>query len=141
MGRVSNADLFGKTLALDTFSHNTDRHQDNFLYLDLAGEIVARVIDFSHAWFVAGWPLPALPMGPCNTTTQWPVLRAQSPTPYMPRVDVLDAIAALPEDWLLSTCEAMPPTWRTGLDTDQLNSWWQGGGRTERIRAAKSHLT
>ena len=140
MGRISNPELFGKTLAFDTFSHNTDRHEDNFLYLDLAGEIVARVIDFSHAWFVAGWPLPALPLSPCNTVTQWPALRAQHRTPYAPRLDVLDAIAVLPGDWMERTCDRMPAPWREGLDLQNLTAWWQGGGRAERIHASKSSL-
>lgn len=51
-GRVSNGDVFAQTHAVDLFVHNTDRHRHNYLYIELAGDIVARVIDFSHSLLV-----------------------------------------------------------------------------------------
>jgi len=140
MGRISNPQVFARTHAADLVVHNTDRHRNNYLYLELAGDIVARVIDFSHAWLVAGWPLPALPMGFCNTTHELPLLLAQDPAAYTPPQAVLDALAALPASWMHDTLQAMPQPWLAADQRALLQVWWAGHGRAERLLSAQSAL-
>jgi hypothetical protein len=140
MGRISNPSVFERTHAVDLFVHNTDRHPGNYLYLDLAGDIVARVIDFSHALMVMGWPLPALPMANCNTTNHLPALLAQNAAPYQRPDGIMDRIAALPADWMRNTLSNMPDAWLSTAQKDSLCLWWEGSLRTERVIAAKSVL-
>lgn len=138
--RISNPQVFAKTHAVDLFVHNTDRHRNNYLYLELAGDIVARVIDFSHSLLVEGWPLPHLPMRPCNTTREWPTLRGLCASGYTKPQAVVDAIAALPADWLARHIASMPAQW---LDSDmamRLTAWWAGPDRQARVLATQSNL-
>ena len=139
-GRISNPQVFARTHAVDLFVHNIDRHCGNYLYLDLANEIVARVIDFSHAWMVMGWPLPPLPMGACNTTNLLPWLLAENPLPYQKPSDVLNHIAALPEDWMASTMASMPTPWLGAAMRENLDQWWRGSLRPARVYQAELNL-
>lgn len=139
-GRISNPQVFERTLAIDLFVHNTDRHRGNYLYLELAGDIVARVIDFSHALLVMGWPLPDLPMAPCNTTQELPHLLAQNPSPYQAPHDLLERIKALPSEWMETTLEDMPSAWLSEDFRQALRQWWEGDSRLLRVNQAKSSL-
>lgn len=139
-GRISNPQVFERTHAIDLFVHNIDRHCGNYLYLELAGEIVARVIDFSHALMVMGWPLPALPMASCNTTQWLPELLGQNLEPYQRPEDVIACLAALPSDWMHQTLEPMPTQWLSVSQRQDLAQWWASSARTQRLDAAKSAL-
>lgn len=140
MGRITNPQVFERTHAIDLFVHNTDRHRGNYLYLELAGDIVARVIDFSHALMVMGWPLPALPMPACHTTTELPALLAQNPHAYQRPTDILERIAALRADWMTRTLADMPAPWLNLERKAALVQWWQSNARQDRLNAAKSAL-
>lgn len=139
-GRISNPQVFEQTHAVDLFVHNTDRHCGNYLYLELAGDIVARVIDFSHAWAVMGWPLPPLPMQTCHTTTQLPILLSQNPAPYQPPTNILDRIARMADDWMECTMTDMPTIWLDAAQRIAIDLWWRSGARTTRANDAKSVL-
>ena len=140
VGRISNAQVFERTHAVDLFVHNTDRHRGNYLYLDLAGDIVARVIDFSHALLVMGWPLPALPMESCNTTQHLPGLLGQNPKPYQRPTDILQRLAALPDEWMRDALADMPAPWLAPAWRMALRQWWVGASRQRRLFAAQSAL-
>lgn len=139
-GQVSNGDVFAKTHAVDLFVHNTDRHRHNYLYLELAGEIVARVIDFSHSLLVEGWPLPSLPMQPCNTVDEWPILNSMCTTGYARPQDVVDRISSLGNGWIFEQLDDMPIQWMSDELALKLGVWWLGEGRKERIIATQSNL-
>lgn len=140
MGRISNPQVFERTHAVDLFVHNTDRHCGNYLYLELAGDIVARVIDFSHALMVMGWPLPDLPMETCNTTLELPNLLAQNIAGYQRPDDIISNIAALPAAWMQNTLAAMPDPWLNATQRNVLAQWWSGSDRVNRLNAAKLAL-
>lgn len=141
-GRISNPGIFAPTHAVDLFVHNTDRHRGNFLYLELADEVVARVIDFSHALLVEGWPLPALPLdADCNTSREWPVLLQEcAHTGYIKPTHVVEQISALSNDWLFECLAEMPEQWLPDDLLLKLACWWVGDGRHRRVRAAESAL-
>jgi hypothetical protein len=139
-GRISNSQIFEQTHAVDLFVHNTDRHCGNYLYLELAGEIVARVIDFSRAWTVMGWPLPPLPMPACNTTTELPALLSQNPKPYQPPTTILDRIVTMADDWMESTMTDMPTVWLDTAHRVELDQWWRSDARKTRANDAKLAL-
>lgn len=139
-GHISNGEVFAKTHAVDLFVHNTDRHRHNYLYLDLAGDIVARVIDFSHSLLVEGWPLPSLPMAPCNTTQEWPVISQMCATGYARPQDVVDKIANLGSAWMFEQFDHMPAQWLTDELALKLGVWWLGEGRQLRLQATQSYL-
>lgn len=138
--RISNPEVFAKTHAVDLFVHNTDRHRNNYLYLEIAGDIVARVIDFSHSLLVMGWPLPVLPLGVCNTTNEWPLLLSQCTSGYVRPLDITQRIQALDDGWLFEQLEDMPVQWLSDEMALRLGVWWLSEGRKLRLDATQSHL-
>lgn len=139
--QVSNSKIFGDVLAADLFMHNVDRHIGNYLYLYLAGEVVARVIDFSRAWLFNGWPLPPLPLpAACHTMTCVPTWRGQYAASYVKPVAMLDSIAALPDEWMAQILNNMPSAWLSKDARIELRQWWVGNGRRTRVESAKSFL-
>lgn len=136
--RVSNPELFSSIFGIDWFSHNDDRHLGNYLYLDIAGDIVLRPIDFSRAWKHHGWPLPNLPLNTCNTLSfkpHWEALHG-----YTKPDAILDKIGGLPSDWMEQAIDAMPPAWVTAAERTDLIDWWTKLGRQARVNHAKSTL-
>lgn len=138
--RISNTEVFAKTHAVDMFVHNTDRHRHNYLYIEVAGDIVARVIDFSHSLLVEGWPLPSLPMTTCNTTSEWPLLNSLCTSGYKRPQDIVDKIAALDDGWIDERLNEMPAPWLDQSMAHNLTTWWQGSGRKDRLIATQSSL-
>ena len=140
-GQVSNPDVFGKTLAVDLFAHNVDRHIGNYLYLDLAGEVVARIIDFSRAWYFSGWPLPALPLpAGCHTIQSLQHWMVRYQGSYVRPTAVLQAISDLPDDWMRETLATMPSAWLSKDDRLALRQWWVSEARRTRITSATQNL-
>lgn len=141
MNRVSNPEIFGRVFAADLFVHNVDRHMNNYLYLDLAGDVVARVIDFSRAWFHNGWPLPPLPLpSACNTMACAPWWMTRHSAHYVKPTAMLDSIASLPNEWMLDTLSLMPDAWLGKEERNQLQEWWVGSARRARVESAKLNL-
>jgi len=136
---VSNPQVFSDTMAVDWFAHNDDRHLGNYLYLDLAGDIVVRVIDFSRAMLYQGWPMPSLPLpAACNTMSgfrAWSVHHS-----YQKPLSLLQVMAAMPSDWMSNILDEMPPQWLDQQMRDNLMNWWAGPQRQQRINEAELHL-
>ncbi len=139
--RVSNPDVFAKTLAVDLFAHNVDRHLGNYLYLDIAGDVVARIIDFSRAWYFSGWPLPPLPLpGHCNTIRCLPHWMLKYGGQYAKPTAVLQQIAELPDEWMRETLSTMPGAWLSKTEQIALRQWWVSKARLTRITSAMQNL-
>lgn len=139
--QVSNPELFATTHAVDLFTHNDDRHLGNYLYLELAGDVVMRVIDFSRAWMHHGWPLPSLPLSSsCQTINCLPAWRQEYAAHYIAPLDVLTAIGALPDEWMRDILEPMPSDWLSHEERIRLRQWWVGSARKMRLAKAQSCL-
>ena len=138
---VSNPDIFARTHAADLFLHNLDRHLGNWLYLDLDGDVVARVIDFSQAWLINGWPLPDLPLPAASKTMVClPVWMGQHRANYVRPEAILDKVASLPVTWMLETLAGMPDAWLDAAERLKLRHWWISEARTTRVESAKANL-
>jgi hypothetical protein len=139
LSRVSNPSVFSETFGIDWFSHNDDRHLGNFLYLELAGEVVARPMDFSRAWMYHGWPLPPLPLpNTCNTMTQrlfWAAAHG-----YVRPMSIIDRVNEQAHDWMQKTIDEMPQAWVTQPERDALIAWWKSSSRQSRVNNAKSTI-
>lgn len=143
IGKVSNSGVFEQTHAVDLFVNNTDRHCGNYLYLDIAGDIVAKVIDFSHALIVEGWPLPQLPLDVgCHTSTQFHHLQAcYNPShTYSQPLDILQKLRLLPDDWMEDLIHEMPTEWLDNQLKDELCNWWKSPLRSDRIQSTQGCL-
>lgn len=140
MRGVSNPEVFLDTYAVDLFVHNTDRHYDNYLYLDLAGDVVAKVIDFSHALMVMGWPLPDLPMNACHTTECITYFLSHLEQRGDTSKKIISSIENLPSGWMAETIKSLPESWLTIKERDELHHWWVSPNRQHRLDMAQSSL-
>jgi hypothetical protein len=136
---VSNPHVFSETFTVDAFSHNVDRHLNNYLYLQIAGDIVLRPIDFSRSLLQWGMPLPPLPLdSSCNTIAarkSW-----QAAHPLHSGNSIQARLAAIPNDWMLRVVDSMPAPWLDPVMREKLLAWWVSPDRQARVVDAQSHL-
>jgi hypothetical protein len=67
-------------------------------------------------------------------------LLAENAAPYQRPDAVLDAIDALPEDWMQRALDPLPKSWINEAGRDALDQWWRGHPRKLRLNDAKSAL-
>jgi hypothetical protein len=137
---VTNPELFSDAYALDMTTHNEDRHINNYLYMELAGDIVVKVIDASRAFVYHGWPLPALPLKPnSNTITNRRLWERFHPHQPVRAHNITLKIAGLPPDWMATTLAKMPAEWMGSALQSALSDWWVGS-RNERLIEVQHQL-
>ena len=134
---IANSEEFSRIFATDLFAHNIDRHYANYLYVNVGNSINLMAIDFSRAFLYHGWPLPPLPMGPCNTLnfkTKWEVL-----FPVATQEALLGMILAMPVEWMENIIALAPDEWCDAETKSRLCSWWKQD-RSSRVDAVKGVL-
>lgn len=137
---VSNPEIFSRTLAFDNVVHNVDRHVNNYLYLEIAGDIVAKVIDSSRALLFNGWPLPPLPLpASCNTISNRNLLERYYPFDANASYLILNRIDVLPKKWMKIVLDNMPDEWMSNELKSALCAWWENG-LAQRINDARGCL-
>jgi hypothetical protein len=138
--QVTNGGIFSDTFAFDLTVHNVDRHLANYLYLDLAGDIVAKLIDASRAFIYHSIPIPLLPMEPDSKTMICKPYWEQFHPYQKPRgLAIAQSIRMLPQDWMKETCASMPTEWLAAPDLDVLDTWWRTE-RSNRMTAVEQEL-
>lgn len=138
---VANPEIFSQALAFDYEVHNPDRHLENYLYYLKDGQIFAQLIDFSRAFLVAGWPLPALPMDPMDATVEtlpkWKYWHAYDSS----AADrVISKWIELPSDFMERVTHQIPEDWLPERLRSELNSWWKSAERIKRANDAAYQL-
>jgi hypothetical protein len=138
---VKNTEVFSQTLAFDYGAHNPDRHLENYLYLNKAGEVQIELIDFSRAFLVSGWPLPDLPMDDMEATVdsikEW---RAFHPFDLNQAFKVIAHWITLPSDFLQPILASMAPGWLDTKMEERLLEWWKSPDRFNRAHNASQCL-
>lgn len=123
---VSNGGIFSEAFAFDLCVHNVDRHLNNYLYLELAGDIVAKLIDASRAFIYHGIPIPGLPMlSSENTMRARPIWHGFHPYDKGRAMSVGNRVLGLPDDWMADTLEGMPVDWMGDTTRQELDNWWR----------------
>lgn len=138
---VQNSNVFSGTLAFDFTSNNGDRHLNNYLYLEVQGQILIKLIDFSRALNFNGWPMPQLPIPPGENTNldfyKWslahPFIKAEAEK-------IINKWNALPNDRMSQILGPMPLAWMSDADRQILIDWWSSDARIQRGNEAKRSL-
>ncbi|WP_147384068.1 HipA domain-containing protein [Noviherbaspirillum sedimenti] len=137
---VSNKNIFSDAFALDLTVHNVDRNLGNYLYISLAGDIVAKLIDASRAFIYHGLPIPPLPMDDeSQTMCARPCWEMYHPYDKARALEVAKKIKYLPLDWMTTTLDGMPSEWMDEGTREALDLWWLAE-RAERIEAVEHEL-
>jgi hypothetical protein len=130
---------FSAIYAFDLFVHNVDRHTGNYLFVGSRNaNVTVRAFDFSRAWTQRGWPLPSLPLAPCNTLVHYRNTMKVHPFDMTAASALLDKIKAVPVSWVQTVHNEIPPPWLDKATRNAIVKWWSTGGdmvsRVDEIR-------
>jgi hypothetical protein len=125
VGKVTNPEQFSAIYAFDLLIQNVDRHLNNYLYLQLAGDTVVKAVDHSRCLWFSGWPMPAPPPDAASNTMRgraiwgadaaWDAGVARGVLHQWGQIDQSDVQRML---------DRAPAAWiQPGL-RDQLLTWW-----------------
>ena len=140
VGKVTNPTQFSAIHAFDLLIHNVDRHLNNYLYLQLAGDTVVKAVDHSRCLWFEGWPMPAPPPAPHSKTmlarSHWEPIATWCH----------EAAAAVVQSWRQITrneveevLDSMPIAWVRANRRAELLAWWgspEWDARTTQVEGA-----
>lgn len=125
IGKVTNPDEYSAVHAFDLLIHNIDRHLNNYLYLQLAGDTVVKAVDHSRCLWFSGWPMPAPPPVATSNTmkcrAQWTVDAAWNP---MAATGVIDQWRQIARSEVEAILDSAPVAWIQSARRDDLLNWW-----------------
>lgn len=137
--KVTNPQEFSKIFAFDLLVHNVDRHPNNYLYLQLAGDTVLKAMDHSRTWWFSGWPLPPPPPErSSNTMTYFSVWNSSVAWQDTSAFSVIEAWLSLDRSDFVEIIAGIPEQWSSCVNMNALINWW---GSTEWTRRAESVKT
>ena len=124
-GWESIVPLYRAIFAFDLLIHNVDRHLNNYLYLQLAGDTVVKAMDHSRCLWFSGWPMPSPPPVQSSTTmqgalhwkslVQWEKARADK---------VVDEWCTITKDEVAAIFDAAPAIWTNQQQRNDFLQWW-----------------
>lgn len=121
------ADRMSIAYALDLFVANIDRHFGNFLYsVNSLSQRTAMPIDYSHAWWVGGWPLHDIHHKTNPTTIHMDIMRGMGMWRAPQALMALGTISQIRTTALESWLEQMPAQWLSEANKATLVTWWGG---------------
>lgn len=122
---ITNPHVFSSTLTFDCLIHNDDRHLNNYLYLNIAGDLVAKIMDHSRTWWHSGWPLPAPPPpASSKTVLAFQFWNGKIAWDTASSHQVLSAWRGTTLAEVTTIIDSAPPVWVNPLHRQQLLSWW-----------------
>lgn len=134
------ADRLSIIYAMDLFVANIDRHFGNFLFgVNSLGQRTVMPIDYSHAWWVGGWPLKDITAHNNATTNSIAIVRAmdlwRAPAALLALGSLSQIKAVTVRKWL----DLMPPSWLNESDKIALVTWWGSEDFHARVSKCISH--
>lgn len=134
VSKVTNPEQFSSIHAFDLLIHNLDRHLNNYLYLQLAGDTVVKAVDHSRCLCFSGWPMPAPPPDPSsNTMRAVPTWLADAGWHAAAGQAVIDAWRHLPVDEVKAVFDEVPSDWVDLVWKKDFLAWWGSSAWSDRI--------
>lgn len=127
---------FSRWLAFDLFTNNYDRSLKNFLLHEKEGGGLSLAgLDFGGALFAQGWPPGQLALGDPTLLIRRG-LAGRFPLDARASAKLLDQLASLPDDWMQTCLEELPPEWDRSPTFKNVQAWWprHRHGRIARIK-------
>jgi len=119
------ADRLSIAYALDLFIANADRHFGNFLFrCNSLNQRTIMPIDYSHAWWVAGWPPADLTAAHSATTNHLKIVRALGLWRAPQALMALGTLSQISPSTLGVWLDAMPEVWLADDQKSRLLTWW-----------------
>lgn len=125
IGSVTNPKEFSAIYAFDLLIHNVDRHLNNYLYLQLAGDTVVKAMDHSRCLWQSGWPLPAPPTDAgSNTTLAKNTWSAEAGWDKTGALTVVEKWKKISQADVAAIIDSAPKAWVETLRRQELVDWW-----------------
>lgn len=125
VSKVTNPTEFSKIFAFDLLVHNVDRHMNNYLYLQLAGDTVLKAMDHSRTWWFSGWPLPAPPPSAATATmSNFPLWTGQAGWDRTAADSVVNAWSGISAQDAADMVDSAPSCWIDPVLRQNLIAWW-----------------
>lgn len=138
---IDNSHVFSGTLAFDFASNNIDRHMENYLYLEVQGKILIKLIDFSRAFDFCGWPMPSLPFEvTAHTSKDYYTWSKKYPLIKSEAEKIIKKWNSLPNDIMGFILDQMPTEWMSNEDRQKYVEWWSSDARIQRGNDAIGNL-
>ena len=123
--KVTNPNEFSAIHAFDLLIHNVDRHLNNYLYLQLAGDTVVKAVDHSRCLWQSGWPLPAPPPSSAsNTMVSLPVWTAQAAWDKAAATGAVAKWGQISKTDVKGIIDSAPTAWVDPTKQDDILNWW-----------------
>lgn len=134
VAKVTNPEEFSAIHAFDLLIHNVDRHLNNYLYLQLAGDTVVKAVDHSRCLCFSGWPMPAPPpAASTNTMTAKSHWIAEAPWNAAASARVIDGWRQIPAADVQAVFDEVPADWVQPAWRHDFTSWWGSEAWADRI--------
>lgn len=124
--------------AFDHFIFNEDRHEYNFIVHDQNEGFAVLANDYSRAWVNQGFPLPPIPMRPCNTVLRQRELAKLWNVVYINISEVdetLGKIRKITRGQIERIFDSHPEEWLEKSVKDAILAWWGSAEFMARIDA------
>lgn len=123
--KVTNPLEFSRIHAFDFLIQNVDRHLNNYLYLQLAGDTVVKAVDHSRCLWSSGWPMsPPPPPATCKTIVRRPVWIADAGWDRAVAADTVNKWGQIPAADVQDAIDSAPPSWVDPQIRKDLIAWW-----------------
>lgn len=122
--------------ALDMFLNNVDRHENNFVSVDLFGTRRFSAIDFGRSLIIGG-NFDAFPNQAENTVLVGRKIRLRHGFDQIASSAMLDRVVGLPSNFIAQRMAEMPDSWMGDFEKRQFLNWWSSPsliGKVERLR-------
>ena len=137
------AERLSAIYAFDLFVHNDDRHLGNYMFTPAMNGHTVKAYDFSRAWLHHGWPLPDLPLLPCNTVSLFRDLMQYHKFNLTAAGVVLDRLNGLKTNAIQDIHNEMPAEWLPKSKRNEIVKWWASKekvGRIEFVKIGRAHV-
>jgi len=123
--KVTNPEEFSTIYAFDLLIHNVDRHLNNYLYLQLAGDTIVKAVDHSRCLWFSGWPMPPPPPHPSTNTLRGYSVWSQDAVWNKAIATVtVDKWRQIQKFDIQDVIDSLPQVWVEPGKRDELLGWW-----------------
>lgn len=121
---VDNPEAVSRSLVLDLFVGNDDRHAGNWMVTETGGVLLLRPIDYSRALLWC-WP-PTLPPWPahCHSQNYYQLAASLGVLDKAVAKATLAQLSQLPKSHWRSIVESVPDAWLPQALRTELVNWW-----------------
>lgn len=141
-GRIGNGGTqLCRIFAFDLFAANWDRHPANYLVVDDgSGQKAILAIDFSHVALHPGIAECDPLIHRCATNTHIAPLLVPYGKDVDAALDVISRLEQLPPSAIKEILGKIPPDWTSTVHILDVQNWWDGAARAERLAKIREGL-